>query len=208
MLAGGVGIGDTTPEWLFDIHKETDGANYMQITNTSTGDAMYSGLLIGVGGDDGWVAHSSTGALHLGRGATGTSINVYPDGDVSIGGLTDPDDKLEVAGTVEMTGFKMPDGAATGFVLTSNSAGEGTWQLSAGPVVAASAAGNVVLDDAGEARVELPESIAAVSDGLRYQLTCIGGFAPIYVAEKASAGVFTIAGGEPGMEISWQVTGE
>ena len=204
-VSGGVGIGDTTPEWHFDIHKETDGANYMQITNSMTGDATYSGLIMGVGGDDGWIAHGAPGVLHLGRGATSTSVNVYHDGDVSIGGLTDPDDKLEVDGTVEMTGFKMPTGASSGRVLTSDATGGGTWQMPLAPV-AKSAAGNVVLDANGEAQVELPASLGGA--GLRYQLTCIGGFAPVYIAEQARGGVFTIAGGEPGMEVSWQVTGQ
>ncbi len=67
--------------------------------------------------------------------------------------------------------------------------------------------GNVVLDDAGEALVELPDWFEALNRDFRYQLTCIGGFAPIYIAEKISGNAFTIAGGEPGMEVSWQVTG-
>jgi hypothetical protein len=41
----------------------------------------------------------------------------------------------------------------------------------------------------------------------RYQLTCIGGFAPVYIAEKVANNRFRIAGGAPGMEVSWQVTG-
>ena len=41
----------------------------------------------------------------------------------------------------------------------------------------------------------------------RYQLTCIGGFAPVYVAEEISGKRFEIAGGRPGLKVSWQVTG-
>jgi len=41
----------------------------------------------------------------------------------------------------------------------------------------------------------------------RYQLTCIGGFAPLYVAEEVSNNQFKIAGGKSGMKVSWQVTG-
>lgn len=67
--------------------------------------------------------------------------------------------------------------------------------------------GNVVLDANGEARVELPEWFEAVNADFRYQLTCIGGFAPVYVSEEISGNAFGIAGGEPGMKISWQVTG-
>jgi hypothetical protein len=42
----------------------------------------------------------------------------------------------------------------------------------------------------------------------RYQLTCIGGGAPyIHIADKITDGRFRIAGGLPGLEVSWQVTG-
>ena len=67
--------------------------------------------------------------------------------------------------------------------------------------------GNVVLDGAGEAWIEMPEWFDALNRDFRYQLTCIGGFAPVYVAEKMSGNRYRIAGGEPGMEVSWQVTG-
>jgi hypothetical protein len=67
--------------------------------------------------------------------------------------------------------------------------------------------GNVVLDEAGRATVELPEWFEALNRDFRYQLTAIGGFAPIYVSKKIAQGCFEIAGGEAGLEVSWQVTG-
>ncbi|MBN2104222.1 hypothetical protein JW835_09310 [bacterium] len=67
--------------------------------------------------------------------------------------------------------------------------------------------GNVLLDAGGEAVVELPAWFEALNRDFRYQVTCIGGFAPVYIAEKISGNCFKIAGGQPGMEISWQVTG-
>jgi hypothetical protein len=63
------------------------------------------------------------------------------------------------------------------------------------------------LDADGRAEVLLPRWFEALNGDFRYQLTCIGGFAPVYVAEKIENGRFTIAGGEPGMEVCWQVTG-
>jgi hypothetical protein len=48
-------------------------------------------------------------------------------GNVGIG--TFPQYKLDVAGTAQMTGFKMPTGASNGYVLTSDVSGEGTWQI-------------------------------------------------------------------------------
>ncbi len=67
--------------------------------------------------------------------------------------------------------------------------------------------GNVVLDAGGEAAVEIPGWFEGTTRDHRYQLTCVGGFAPVYVVEQVARGVLRIAGGEPGMTISWQVTG-
>jgi hypothetical protein len=67
--------------------------------------------------------------------------------------------------------------------------------------------GNVVLDSRGEATVELPDYFEALNSDYRYQLTSIGRFSPVYVAEKISGNRFRIAGGRAGAEVSWQVTG-
>lgn len=67
--------------------------------------------------------------------------------------------------------------------------------------------GNAVLDEQGEALVVLPEWFEALNRDFRYQLTPIGGFAPLYVAEEIETNAFRIAGGTPEMKVSWQVTG-
>jgi hypothetical protein len=67
--------------------------------------------------------------------------------------------------------------------------------------------GNVALDGRGEATVEMPGWFEELNRDFRYQLTCIGGFAPVYIAETIQGNSFRIAGGEPGMVVSWQVTG-
>ena len=67
--------------------------------------------------------------------------------------------------------------------------------------------GVVVLDAAGEAIVELPDWFGALNRDFRYQLTCIGGHAPVYVADEVAEGRFRIAGGRTGLKVSWQVTG-
>jgi hypothetical protein len=67
--------------------------------------------------------------------------------------------------------------------------------------------GNVVLDARGEARVEFPAWFGAINEDFRYQLTAIGAPGPnLYVAEKVRDNSFKIAGGMPGMEVSWLVT--
>ena len=67
--------------------------------------------------------------------------------------------------------------------------------------------GNVILNSHGEAAVELPDYFEVLNRDFTYQLTCIGGFAPVYIADKISGNRFRIAGGTPGMEVSWQITG-
>jgi len=68
--------------------------------------------------------------------------------------------------------------------------------------------GTVAFDAAGNAVVQLPTWFDAVNRNPSYQLTPIGGYAPIYVAQKISGGRFIISGGQPGMEVSWAVYAE
>lgn len=68
--------------------------------------------------------------------------------------------------------------------------------------------GTVALDGKGEAVVSMPEYFSALNQDFRYQLTAIGKGAPnLHVARKIADNKFKIAGGKPGMEVSWQVTG-
>ncbi|HEY9386382.1 MAG TPA: hypothetical protein VIP70_05035 [Nitrososphaeraceae archaeon] len=84
--------------------------------------------------------------------------------------------------------------------------------------------GVVVLDDKGEAEIELPDWFGALNKDFRYQLTAIGAPGPnLHIAEEISDGVtnysnssssnnnnnsrFKVAGGTSGMKVSWQVTG-
>jgi len=67
--------------------------------------------------------------------------------------------------------------------------------------------GVAILDNNGEAQVDLPAWFEALNRDFRYQLTCIGGFAQVYIAEEIANNRFKIAGGKPGLKISWQVTG-
>lgn len=67
--------------------------------------------------------------------------------------------------------------------------------------------GTVFLDHAGRATVTLPDYYASINTDERYQLTAIGAPAPnLYIASKVEGARFTIAGGPPGLEVSWEVT--
>jgi len=68
--------------------------------------------------------------------------------------------------------------------------------------------GIVTIDDRGEATVQLPDWFEALNTDFRYQLTAIGAPGPnLHIAEKVHDKQFRIAGGQPGMEVSWQITG-
>jgi trimeric autotransporter adhesin len=67
--------------------------------------------------------------------------------------------------------------------------------------------GVVTLDANGEAVVPMPDWFGALNRDFRYQLTCIGGFAPVFIDEEMTNNQFKIGGGKAGMKISWQVTG-
>jgi len=68
--------------------------------------------------------------------------------------------------------------------------------------------GNAILDGEGKAWVALPEWFAALNRDCTYQLTSIGGPAPdLHIASEIKKGRFQIAGGSPGLKVSWQVTG-
>ncbi len=68
--------------------------------------------------------------------------------------------------------------------------------------------GVTVLDAQGMAWVDLPEWFEAVNRDFRYQLTAIGAPGPnLYVADEIAGNRFRIAGGDPGMKVSWMITG-
>ena len=68
--------------------------------------------------------------------------------------------------------------------------------------------GTVILDAHGTATVALPVWFEAENGDFRYQLTAIGAPSPgLYIARKVTGNAFSIAGGAPGVEVSWQVTG-
>lgn len=68
--------------------------------------------------------------------------------------------------------------------------------------------GVVTADGDGTAWIDLPNWFGALNRDFRYQLTAIGAPAPgLYIASEIVGNRFEIAGGKPGMKVSWQVTG-
>ncbi|MBX3390536.1 MAG: hypothetical protein KF691_13890 [Phycisphaeraceae bacterium] len=67
--------------------------------------------------------------------------------------------------------------------------------------------GTAVIGEDGAAVVKLPAYFGALNVDHHYQLTCVGGYAQVYIAEEVKDNQFKIGGGKPGMKVSWQVTG-
>ena len=68
--------------------------------------------------------------------------------------------------------------------------------------------GTVTLDARGRATVRLPRYFETANARYRYQLTPIGGAAPgLHISRKVAGNRFAIAGGTPGLEVCWQVSG-
>jgi hypothetical protein len=68
--------------------------------------------------------------------------------------------------------------------------------------------GVATLDGNGTAKVRLPAYFSALNSGdYRYQLTPIGAAMPdLHIAGEIAGNAFSLAGGMPGMRVSWQVT--
>jgi len=179
-----------TDDGFYAYNNDDDG--FYANNNTDDGFHAYNndddGFIAEYNGDDGFHASDNTGDGFFAASNGGYAGNFYGDvqvtGTLSKGGgsfkidhLLDPENKLLFHSFVES-----PD-----MMNVYN--------------------GNVILDAHGEAVVQLEEWFEPLNRDFRYQLTCIGGFAPVYIAEKISHNQFKIAGGTPGLEVSWQVTG-
>jgi len=191
MGTGGLGIG---------VYGSQNGSGWGVYGTATTGRGVY--------GNSG----SGTGVYGLaGGGATG----VYGESSISGTGIhgkvTSPDEfgqagvfegNVQVIGTLSKSSgsFKIdhPLDPANKYLLHS---------FVESPDMINLYNGNVVLEANGEAVVELPDWFEALNKDFRYQLTCLGGFAPVYIADEIENNRFKIAGGKPGLKVSWQVTG-
>jgi len=165
----------------------------------------FHGSGVGVAG----YAESTSNIFYYGvygsaAGGTGTNVGVYgtaSDGTTAYAGYFSGD--VDVNGTLTKSAgsFKIDHPLDPANKYLSHSFVES-------PDMKNVYDGVVALDSSGEAWVELPEWFEALNQDFRYQLTAIGAPGPnLYIADEVSGNRFHIAGGEPGMRVSWQVTG-
>jgi hypothetical protein len=220
---GTYGWVDSTNGFTIGVYGESDSSTGVGVYGYGTGttDTNYGviGLSDSTAGDGvfGWASTSTgtgtgvfgesdstdgAGVFGLGYASSGTNFGVYgatysPDG---YAGYFAGD--VHVNGTLSKSAgsFKIDDPLDPTHKYLQHSFVES-------PDMMNIYNGNVILDDNGEAWVDMPDWFQALNMDFRYQLTPIDTFAPLYVAQKIQDNRFKIAGGESGMEVSWQVTG-
>ncbi|HEX9659958.1 MAG TPA: hypothetical protein VGA18_06625 [Rhodothermales bacterium] len=161
-----------------------------QITNSHIGGLLNLDKLTTVGADEGDVITFAGGVVAWEPGsALSQTGNVRIDGD------------LTVSGSVEKGGgtFRIdhPLDPENQFLYHSFVESDEMMNVYSG---------NVTMEEDGTAWVELPDWFEALNKDFRYQLTCVGGYAPVYVAEPISSRRFQVGGGHEGLQVSWQVT--
>jgi hypothetical protein len=130
-LTGNLGLGTTAPDYPITVKgtEEFDvNQKYLKFVNRDGSDRLRVGyneeahgfIEFYDGSSDELKVQLSTGGHSFLNG-----------GNLGIG-TDSPTVKLDVVGTVQMTGFKMPTGASNGYVLTSDGSGAGTWQAAPG----------------------------------------------------------------------------
>lgn len=67
--------------------------------------------------------------------------------------------------------------------------------------------GRAILDEAGEAVVEVAPLQDREFANYSYTLTCVGEYAPVYILQKYDGRSFRISGGIPDLEVSWEIRG-
>lgn len=149
------------------------------------------------------VYYPSAGATNIFiSGNSYVSVNVAFSGSPSTGIVTDASGKTWVFGTLQKSAgsFTIDDPIDPENKYLSHSFVES-------PDMMNIYNGLVRLNFQGKAEVRLPAYFEALNRDFRYQLTPLGGFAPLYVAREIKGNSFRIAGGIPGQKVSWQVTG-
>jgi trimeric autotransporter adhesin len=183
------------------------------VANGGDGERAFVGGFPGVLGTGGVGSGASDGPGLIGQGGSDTSgLNVGGDGIdafpgtsgtfVGLAGSFSGD--VDISGDLTVSGTKHfridhPNDPANRYLY--HAAVESSEVLNL-------YTGNVVLDASGEAAVQVPDWFETLNRDFRYQLTAIGAAAPnLHIAQEIHDRSFRVAGGAPGMKVSWQVTG-
>jgi hypothetical protein len=175
------------------------GSSDSTLQNQSGGDGIDSYGGFGASGPGGVGADGAGGRFFGGLGTSnGDGIDVTAGSGVAAFFVGD----VVVSGTVQKSGgaFKIDDPLDPANKYLYHSFVES-------PDMKNIYDGLATLDANGESVIQMPQWFGVLNRDFRYQLTCIGGFAPVYIAEELANNQFKIGGGRAGMRVSWQITG-
>ncbi len=191
---------------------DSNGYAVIGISETAGGYGLFgraeysSGVNYGVYGE----TLSSTGyaGYFVGQG--------YFSGNLGLG-VSNPAQKLDIAGTAKMTGFQMPTGAQNGYVLTTDPNGVATWQPGGGSGSSPWISGtNLIYYNGGNVGIGVssPESALHVIDDepnspiVTFEATGMGGIGlDASSAGGNGMGVSAWASGYGGTAVSGKATG-
>ncbi len=198
-----------------------DGAadDGVQVTNSNYGfyalDASTDGLIVDNPGNDGvYVSGASNDGVQVQSANYGIYVGSAETDGIFVENADSDGDNVGVAGYFDGTVEVIKDLNVSGsknFKIDHPTDPTGKYLKHAAvesPERMNVYTGNVTLEANGQATVQLPEYFDRLNTNIRYQLTAIGAPAPnLYVAQEVQNNRFRIAGGEPGMKVSWEVTG-
>lgn len=191
-------------------------------TNYMQGYGIYGINHASMGSGDGPGVYGIGSVGVYGQTTNGASFGVYGE-NISTNGTTN---NIGVAGWGWVGVFGQSDGTGFGVYSDGELGASGTKSFvidhpldpanktlkhfcAESPEVLNIYRGNIVLDNNGEATVNLPEYFSEININFSYYLTPIGGSAPeLHVKEEVKGNSFVIAGGKENLKVSWVLYAE
>lgn len=138
-----LGVGTTLPQTALDVQGTVRSSGFILTTSPTNGYILTSDA----NGSGTWQANGgSSGSNYWNLSPGNVGINTANNVGIS---STNPSQKLDVNGTVRMTGFQLPTNPSSGYVLTSDSVGVGTWSPSSGSTSPGGSTNNIQYNNSG-----------------------------------------------------------